>query len=171
MTGAALTILAGVLALVAGTVALVFPLPAGLAVTVFVAWALVISGTLGLWAAFADRGLAHRGRVTVIGLVTLVLGVWMLANPLPGLVSLTIVAGLVFVLSGGARLMLAPVLRGTPAFWPVALSGGLSLVLGLYALIAPMLAATVLLGTLLAIELVSVGVTLLALGIALRRRL
>ncbi len=44
-----------------------------------------------------------------------------------------------------------------------------SIAIGLYALFAPFMATPVLIGTLLAIELIPVGVTLLALGVVLKR--
>ena len=169
MKGSTFGIIAGVLALLGGIFALVFPLPAGLTVAVFVAWSFVLSGAFGLWAVFADKGLPARGWVGLLALIEVVLGVWLLANPLAGLVSLTLLVGILLVVSGAARLWMARDLRGTRGFWPVIVSGAASLLLGLYAVFALSAATPVLLGTLLAIELISVGAMLLAAGIFMKR--
>ncbi|MBW7922110.1 MAG: DUF308 domain-containing protein [Rubellimicrobium sp.] len=169
MKGSTLVVIAGTLALVVGIGALLFPLASGLTVTLLVGWGLVFSGGFGLWGAFSDRLLMHRGWVAFFGLVELVLGVWMLANPLAGLISLTLLVGVLLVMSGLGRLMVARRFAGG-TFWLLVVAGIASVALGLYALFAPLLTAPVLIGTLLAIELISVGATLLVLGVVLKRR-
>ena len=94
MKASTLAIVAGVLALIGGIIALIFPLPAGLALTVFIGWAFIVSGVVGLWAGFSDSDLPDRWWVSGFGLMQLVLGIWLLANPLGGLVSLTIALGI-----------------------------------------------------------------------------
>ncbi|WP_283176756.1 DUF308 domain-containing protein [Gemmobacter sp. 24YEA27] len=171
MKGSTTSILAGVLAVIAGLIALIFPLPASLAVAVFVGLAFLISGALGLFAAFSDKELPSRGWLMLLALMQLVLGVWLLANPLAGLISLTIMAGALFFATGVLRLVWAFRL-GTSAgqgFWVLILTGLLSVGLGLYVLFFLPAASAILLGTLLAIELLSVGAALIAMGIALRK--
>lgn len=169
MKGSTFSVIAGVLALLGGIFALIFPLPAGLTVAVFVAWAFVISGAFGLWAAFADKDMTGRLWVALMALIELVLGVWLLANPLASLISLTLLVGILLAVSGAARLWMARDLRGNRAFWLVVISGIASLALGLYTIFALSAATPILLGTLLAIELISVGAMLLAAGIFLKR--
>ena len=48
MKGTTSLIVSGALALAGGAIALIFPLPASLAVTLFVGWAFLFSGALGL---------------------------------------------------------------------------------------------------------------------------
>lgn len=170
MKGSTALILAGILALIGGIVALVFPLPASLAVTVFVGWSFILSGALGMWAAFSDAGMAHRGWFGLLSLLNLVVGVWMIANPLAGMVSLTLVVGAVFLASGLARLWLAlTAWRGAQGMWLMVLSAVISAGLGLYILVSLPAASVVTLGILVAVELIVVGTTLLSLGIAVRR--
>lgn len=168
MKGSTISLIAGGLALVGGIVALVFPLPAGLAITTFAGAAFLVSGAFGLFAAFSDRALPRRGWVAALSALQLLLGVMILANPLAGLFSLTLIAGALFLVSGVGRLALAWTLRGTAPFWLLLLTGLLSTGLGLYTLFFPLDASLVLLGTLLAVELLSVGVALISLGLALR---
>lgn len=170
MKGSTALIAAGVLALVAGIAALAFPLPASLAVTALVGWAFVISGALGLWAVFSADRMPHRGWAGFLGLLNLVVGVWMLAQPLAAMISLTLVVGAMFVASGAARLWLGlSAHRGRPGRWMILLSGLISTALGLYILVRLPAASTVALGVLVAVELIVVGATLLPLGVALRR--
>ena len=169
MKSSTLSIVAGVLALIGGVIALAFPLPAGLALTVYVGWALVLSGVFGLWTGFSDPDLPHRWWVFFFGLIEILLGIWILANPLGGLVSLTLAVGLLLILSGLGRFRIASATRGTTPFWLFVLSGVASVALGIYAIFAIASAAPILLGTLLAIELISVGATMVAMGIFLKR--
>ncbi|MFT3690704.1 HdeD family acid-resistance protein [Paenirhodobacter sp.] len=170
MKGTTVLIISGVLALLGGFAALVFPLPASFAVTVFVGWAFLISGALGLWAAFSDKDMPHRGWSGFFSLVDLIVGVWMLAQPLPAMISLTLVIGALALASGIVRLYLALTqFRGTDMFWMMILSGLISAGLGLFVMFRLPEASLVLLGTLFAIELVVIGTTLLSLGLALRK--
>lgn len=171
MKGSTVALIAGALALLGGIVALIFPLPVGLAITTFAGAAFLVSGAFGLFAAFSDKGMARRGFVAGFSALQLVLGVMILAQPLAALVSLTVIVGALFFASGVGRLMLAWNLRGTndTPFWALVLSGLLSVGLGLYTLFFPLGASAVLLGTLLAVELLSVGAALIAIGLALRK--
>ncbi len=170
MKGTTVLIISGVLALVGGFAALIFPLPASLAVTVFVGWAFLISGALGIWAAFSDKDMPQRGWSGFFSLIDLVVGVWMLAQPLTAMISLTMVVGALFLASGLVRLYFAfSQFRGTDMIWMMVLSGIVSVGLGLYVMFRLPAASLVLLGTLFAIELIVIGTTLLSLGMALRK--
>lgn len=94
----------------------------------------------------------------------------MLANPLAGMVSLTLMLGALFLVSGVVRLGLSlATWRGTVMFWLMALSGLISAGLGLFILLRLPEASLVLLGTLVAVELIVMGATLVAMGFALRK--
>lgn len=170
MKGSTALIISGAIALIAGIVALVFPLPASLAVAMFVAWGFVFSGVMGLWAVFSNAAVTNRGWMGLLSLANLVLGIWMLARPLEGMISLTIAVGILFLASGISRVLAAMSdLRGRRMMWPMALSGVISVALGLYILLALPAASVVTLSALLAIELAIVGSTLLMAGFAAKR--
>ena len=88
-----------------------------------------------------------------------------LANPLAGLISLTVMLGILFLVTGILRLIWAFRLgQGTGrGSWILLLSGLVSAGLGLWVLLFPAQTAPVLLGTLIAIELLSAGAALIAL--------
>lgn len=168
MKSSTVSILAGVILFLGGLVALVFPLPASLAITLFTGIAFIIGGASSLYAGIFDAFLPGRIWVLLSGLLALVLGVWLVADPLAGMVSLTLAAGIMFLLSGLGRLALALSLRGSRGFWLVLVSGLISAGLGLFVLFNLAQTSPILLGTLLAIELLSVGAAFLSLGLALR---
>ncbi|MFC5738939.1 HdeD family acid-resistance protein [Sinirhodobacter huangdaonensis] len=169
MKGTTSLFVAGTLALLGGLVAILFPLPASLAVAVFVGWMFLLSGVFALWAGFSDKTIPARGWLMGFGLLDLVVGVWILAHPLAGLVSLTIVVGALFFASGIGRLIVAFSFTGTSTFWTMLLSGLISGGLGLFILFTVPESSPILLGTLLAVELVVIGSSLIALGVALRK--
>ncbi|VDC23189.1 HdeD family acid-resistance protein [Pseudogemmobacter humi] len=173
MKGSTASFLAGGLAILGGLAALIFPLFASLAVTGLVGGVFLVSGALGLFAAFSDRNLPDRGWLGLFSLLQLVLGIWILANPLAGMISLTVMAGALFLATGLLRVVWAFRIgnlagRGQ-GFWLFLLSGVISAALGLWVLIFPLQASPFLLGTLIAIELLSAGAALIALGLALKK--
>lgn len=169
MTGKTSLYVSGALALICGIIALIFPLPASLAVTLFVGWAFLISGVIGLWAAFSDKTLASRGWTAAYSALNVVVGVWMLANPLQGMISLTFVVGILFLVSGLVRLYMAIAnYRGTNMMWLMVFSGVVSAALGAFILFSVPETSLILLGTLVAIELIVIGTTLISVGMALK---
>ena len=169
MRGSTILILLGVLLLVGGVVALANPFAASLAVTTLVGMVLVFSGVLQLWVAIADPGVPHRGWTGLVALVALLAGGALISNPLEGVVSLTLLLGILFLITGAGRLAMSWRMRETPLFWILLLSGAASALIGLLVVGNIMAAATSLLGLLLGIELLVDGVALLALGMAARR--
>lgn len=171
MKGSTTCLTIGALALLGGLIALIFPFFASLAATGTVGATFLFLGVIGLYAALADSGLRDRLWLGLFALLQLVLGIWILANPLAGLISLTVMLGILFLVTGILRLIWAYRLgqdtgRG---FWILLLSGLVSAGLGLWVLLFPAQTAPVLLGTLIAIELLSAGAALIALGLALKK--
>src|SRR5690606_40671539 len=68
MKGSSASLLAGVLALIGGLAALIFPFIASLAVTGLVGGAFLIAGARGLFASFSDRQLPSPRRPAALSL-------------------------------------------------------------------------------------------------------
>ncbi|MFT4150726.1 MAG: DUF308 domain-containing protein [Paracoccaceae bacterium] len=162
-------VIVGVLSILAGIVALAFPLPASLTVNAFVGASLAVAGVLGTIGAAREAAGRDRGWGILLGLATLALGVVLLAWPLQGLTTLTIVAGVIFLASGVFKLVLGWNLAIPSWKWAVVLSGLLSVVLGVMMLTHLPASAMVVPGLLLAVELLSYGWGLVFLGIAWKR--
>ena len=160
----------GAFMVVGGILALANPFAASLAVTTLVGIFFLVAGVGQLWAAWSTPEDDHRFWHGALGLVTLILGIMLLANPVAGTLSLTLIVGLLFILNGGARLGIALRMRDSRYFWLLLVSGALSALIGLLILGNIATAATTILGLLLGIQLLFEGAALIALGLVARQR-
>ncbi|WP_109465290.1 HdeD family acid-resistance protein [Albibacillus kandeliae] len=169
MKASTLMIVMGALLLLGGILALANPFAASITVTTLVGAFFLVAGIIQAWALFQDKTAQHRMWNGVVALLTIIAGVWLLANPLKGMVSLTIIVGALFFVMGLVRIMLAFQLRGSPLFWLLLLSGVASVLIGAFVFSDFASAATTLLGVLLGIQLLAEGVGLIALGYFARK--
>ena len=158
--------LAGGLSLLGGILALANPFAASLTATVLAGWSFIAVGTLMLIA--ANHPLGFHLAVFLLGLLVLALGVHLVFDPLRGVVSLTAAVGSLLLVAGilriSAALHLYGYFRGT-----LLVSGLLSFVLAVLIFADFPQSANVILGLFLAIELLSNGISLIALGMARSR--
>lgn len=96
------------------------------------------------------------------GAILVVLGLFVLRNPLIGAVSLTLMAGSMFFASGLTRVITAS--QSKQGRWLLVISGLISIGLGLWVLVNISTATLVLLGTLVAIQTLLEGITLILVG-------
>lgn len=149
----------GVLMLIAGAFAIVFPLIASVAYTFFFGALLIVGGSVQAYSG-AKRMRRRRGWLEfAIGLIGIIGGVLIFISPMAGLLSLTLLLGAFFFADGVLRLVLAN--RADHRTWTIA-GGLLSLALGL--LIAFGLPATAFyaLGLLWGVHALFVGAAYLA---------
>ena len=168
MTSWILWLLIGAITLLGGIFALLNPFAATLAATTLAAWIFLFTGVLQIVGLFQTDGWGARLWGLILALAFLWLGVSILANPLQGMVSLTIVAGLMFVATGIAKILFAFRIRGSGFFIWALLSGAVSLILGVMVFTNFPQSAAILLGVLLAVELISTGITLISFALLLR---
>lgn len=169
MKPSALLILLGIVLVIFGVLALANPLAASIAVTTLVGIAFLLGGVVQLWLAFSDDENPHRIWTGVIGVISLLAGVSLLADPLGGVISLTLLLGVLFLVTGIVRLVMALRLRETPFFWLLLLSGAASVLLGALIFITFPEAASTLLGYLVGFEVLFEGGALIGLGLAARK--
>jgi uncharacterized membrane protein HdeD (DUF308 family) len=153
--------IAGLVLVIGGVLALLAPFAVSVAVTLIVGISFLLGGLLNLWAAIKSA----EGRVAnvLFGLLGAALGISFLVDPLGGLISLTLVVGVLFFVSGAFRIWFAWQMRDHPAFWMLLLSGALSVLLG-GMIMANLFGATAILGILIGIELLFAGVGLMTLS-------
>ncbi|AOL23091.1 Uncharacterized membrane protein HdeD, DUF308 family [Erythrobacter litoralis] len=120
----------GILLVLTGAGALVFPLAMALSVNLLVGITLLVGGILTLVHAIRAKGWKGRALTALIGLLYLAGGLFFLADPLAGLFTLAIMLGAFFAADGVARLMLALRIRPERAWWLFLASGLLSLLIG-----------------------------------------
>lgn len=159
----------GLLSILAGLLALFNPFAASLTVNMIAGWSFLILGALQLYAAF--RGESWSGKLwsLLLGVVALILGVNLVANPLQGVLTLTVIAGVLFLVSGLFKLIVGVRATEAPLRWTIVFSGLISALLGFMVLSNIPGAAIVTLGLLLSVELLSNGVSIVALALMVRR--
>lgn len=96
-------------------------------------------------------------------------GVSLLANPLAGVISLTYLLAILFVVSGIFKIVASLALPSGNWKWMVLLSGALSLGLGILIFANFAESALTTLGLLLGLQLISDGASMLGLALASRR--
>ena len=156
-------LIAGFIALAGGIFALFNPLAATITAIPLTAWLFIIVGVIEIFSVFSAPGWAP-----ILGGLTIILGVWMLSNPLPSVLALTWLIWIVFPATGATKVILATRVRGSGYFWVILLSGVISIVLGVMVLANFPYSAATILGVLLAVELISTGTANIALALHLR---
>lgn len=157
-----LFIIAGALSIVAGLMALFDPFGASFAATLIAGWGFLIYAVIQLIAAFRSEGWGGKIWSFLIGVLAILVGIELLANPLEGMITLTMMVAILMIASGLAKLIVSWTIRQTQFFWPVLISGAASLLLGFIIIRHFDAAAMSVLGILLGIELLSNGIASIA---------
>ena len=158
----------GVVSLIGGIIALAYPVPASVFAVLLAAWAFVISGIFTLIASFRATEGGQRIWGILWSILSVVLGIFMIANPLAGLISLTFAIGGMFLIGGIFRIAFGFRTRGKRHGWLSILSGAISIFLGFVLLKYLPIMSTVALGTFLGIDLLCNGIALVAIAMGAR---
>jgi uncharacterized membrane protein HdeD (DUF308 family) len=103
----ALFLVEGVVLLVLGATAVVLPLLATLAATIIIGWLFLVSGVVGLFTTIRMRQAPGFWWSLISAVLGIVVGFLLLASPLSGAISLTIVLVVFFIIEGVASIMFA----------------------------------------------------------------
>jgi uncharacterized membrane protein HdeD (DUF308 family) len=163
------SIVLSVLMIAAGVLAILSPAIAGVAVTVFFGWLLIVSGILHL--AYAWQA-GRPGAVVweiLVGLLYGGIGVYVLAHPGAGLASLTLALACYLVLEGVLEFVLSFQLRPLPGTGWLRFDGIMTLVLAAMIGSAWPVSSTWAIGTLVGVSILTSGITRLMLSVAVRR--
>jgi uncharacterized membrane protein HdeD (DUF308 family) len=152
-----------------GVAAIAFPWVASVAVELLIGWILVISGALGLVYAFRASRRAGLFFSLLGALLSLGVGVVLLAYPLSGVLTVTLLIALLFATGGVFRILLALQLRPLDHWGWMLVSGILALILAGLILTQWPEAATWVIGVLLGIDLIFAGWTSIFLSLSARR--
>ncbi|HKP91673.1 MAG TPA: HdeD family acid-resistance protein [Thermoleophilaceae bacterium] len=160
--------IAGVLMLVLGAVAIIVPAVASVATAIFIGWILVIASAFDLANAMAVEHGGRKALRIVLAMLTFVAGIYLLVAPLDGVFTLTVVLVIWFMASGAARIIVGISERGVPGWGLTVLSGALSIVLGV--LIAEELPSSAdwAIGLIVGVDLLFAGTLLTSLAYRLR---
>lgn len=121
----------GILVAIAGVLALVAPLAAGLSVAIAVGVLLLISGVSRMFFAFKMGSFGHGLLMFVIGVMSAVAGGYMLSRPGMALATITIVLAAYFIVDGVFEIIWAFRLRPIKGWGWTLFSGVVALALGI----------------------------------------
>ena len=161
--------ISGVLVALLGILAVLFPVATGLSVSVLLGGLLVVGGLAHLVHAFTGGGLTNFAWQALLAVVYTFAGISLLANPVIGLASLTILLIAYFLVSGIVELVVGIQQRGQPYWLVTAGSGVISLVLAALLWTGFPSTAAWALGLLLGLNLLASGIAMVAMAWAVRR--
>jgi uncharacterized membrane protein HdeD (DUF308 family) len=160
----------GILLVILGLAAMIVPPLASLAVTIFLGWMFLISGIGGLIVTFWARQLPGFWWSLISALLAIAAGIILLAQPVQGTLTLTIVVGVYFLAEGVATIMYAlEHRRELSGRWSWLLVAGLMDILIAFLIISGLPgSAEWAIGLLVGINLLFGGATLIGMALAAR---
>ena len=156
--------IAGVLSLLGGIVAIVLPNIASVATAIFIGWVLVFVSAMYVVDAFSTRDGRRMALRLLMAVLSFAAGLYLLLAPLDGTFTLTVILSMWFLAIGVARIAIGIADRGSPWAGMLVLNGLLSLALGLLIALQLPDSATWAIGLLVGIDLVFTGAQLIGLA-------
>jgi uncharacterized membrane protein HdeD (DUF308 family) len=147
----------GLAMVVVGIAAILFPIVSTIVAALLVGWVFLFAGVLMTAGAFSIHGTGAFFGALLIGLLTLIAGLFLLFNPLAGALALTIMLGIVFLVQGAFELALAFEMRPHPRWVWMLLSGAVSVLLSVVIAIGLPGISLIALGIVLGINFLSTG--------------
>ena len=146
--------------IVAGILALVYPLVASVAMVFLLGWILIISGVLQGIGLIGARDVPHYWLSLISAVLAIVIGLLLLRQPDSGLLVMTVLLIVYFMVEGISKVIFALTIRPFPNWGWVLASGIVGIVLAVYLWANMPVNSEWVLGVLLGILLVSEGVAL-----------
>ena len=159
----------GVLLIIFGFLAIALPFGAALAVNLAIAWLIVLAGVVHLVLAFHG----HRGGSLIwkllVGLAYLVFGVYLIMHPLLGVLALTLVLAILFLIEGIFDIVLFFNMRSVQGSGWVLFDGIVTLLLALLIYLHWPSSSLWVVGTLVGTSMIMSGWTRIMLSLVVRR--
>ena len=167
--GSTLSILWGIMLILFGVLAISSPFIAAVAVSVVVAWLIILAGVVHLMLAFH----AHRaGRLVwklLVGAAYIFFGVYLIMHPVLGVASLTLLLSCLFVIEGVLDVILFFQMRPmSGSFW-VLMDGVITILLGALIYVHWPSSSVWAIGVLVGVSLIMSGITRVMLSLAVRK--
>jgi len=153
-------LLQSVLMILGGILALVFPIVSSVAIVIFLGWLLIFSGILQAFSLIDVRHVPHFWLQLVSVVLSVLVGILFLRNPEAGLLTLTLLLIVFFMVEGISKIIFSLTIRPFPNWGWVFASGVVGILLAFYLWANTPVTAIWLLGVLLGIELISEGAAL-----------
>lgn len=159
-------ILLGIGLIVLGAVAIAFPFFSTIAAKVFLGWLFLIGGVLQIGHAFRVPAWSAFFLDLLVGILYFVAGAWLAFLPLSGLVTLTLLLAITFIVQGVLEVGIAIRLRPHAGWFWMLLAGIVAIVVGLMLIAELPTSATWAIGLLVGINLIMSGFAYLFLPLA-----
>jgi uncharacterized membrane protein HdeD (DUF308 family) len=115
----------GLFFIIMGTTAIIIPNVFTLGITVFVGWLLLVCGLLQTFRAISIRTMPGFGLWLFSGILQIIIGYFLVADPLEGILTITLLLSVFFTMDGVAKISLAFILRPL-AHWGWMIFSGLT---------------------------------------------
>jgi uncharacterized membrane protein HdeD (DUF308 family) len=159
----------GALMVLAGIVALLYPVVSSVAVIILLGWLLIVSGAFQSISLIGTRHVPHFWLQLISVALSLIVGVLFVSRPGESLLSLTLLLVVFFMVGGISKIVMALTIRPFPNWGWVLASGVVGIVLSLLLWSMLPVAAAWVLGVLIGIQLISEGAALGYLAWSARR--
>jgi uncharacterized membrane protein HdeD (DUF308 family) len=163
------SILWGVLLIVFGMVAIGTPFLAAVAVNALIGWLIVLAGVVHLVLAFRAHGAGSMIWKLLVGVAYLCFGGYVIAHPVLGVVSLTLLLASLFVIEGILDIVLFVKMRPMHGSSWVLMDGIITLLLGLLIYMQWPSSSAWAIGTLVGISMIFSGVARVMMSLAVRK--
>ncbi len=163
------SILFGVLLIVLGMLAVGSPVLAAVAVNAVIAWLIVLAGVVHLALAFHTRAAGSVVWRLLVGIAYVFFGVYLIAHPALGVVSLTLVLASLFLVEGIFAIAVFFQMRSVGGSSWILIDGIVTLLLGLMIYLQWPSSSAWAIGTLVGVSLIISGVSRLMLSLAVRK--
>ncbi|WP_246704369.1 HdeD family acid-resistance protein [Rhizobium sp. P32RR-XVIII] len=150
----------GILLMAAGVLAIIYPVISSVAVIVLLGWLLIISGVLQGLSLLGARHVPHFWLQLISVILALLIGFLFLRDPAQGMLTITLLLIVFFMIEGISKVVFALTIRPLPNWGWVLASGLVGILLSLILWSSLPVTALWLVGFLLGIELISVGAAL-----------
>ncbi|MEO8893056.1 MAG: DUF308 domain-containing protein, partial [Coleofasciculaceae cyanobacterium] len=139
-----------ILMIVLGIVAILFPFIASIASTLAFGWVFILAGVVQIVYAFHSRGAGQVVWKLILGCLYLFAGIFVVANPLEGVLALTVVLGVTIFVQGIIQVSIAFQMRRTAPKWGWMLASGIvGIIFGIFVWSSFPFSAVWLIGTLI----------------------
>ena len=128
---AGLTVVIGIITVIAGLLAISSPLVAGVSITILVGAMLAISGVSQCFLAFKAGAFGRGLMVFVVGVLMTIAGVYMMNQPVAGLATLTIILMSYLLATGALEIIVAVQLKPADGWGLQLFNGVVTLLLGI----------------------------------------
>lgn len=154
---ALLYLIQGVLLVIAGVLAIAYPLISSVGAVILLGWLLIISGLAQGISLVGARHVPHFWLQLISVVLGVLIGLLFLRDPGQGLLTITLLQIVFFMIDGISKLVFSLTIRPFPHWGWVLGSGLVGIALSLILLAAMPVTAIWLIGVLLGIELIAVG--------------